>query len=101
MDWDGALGYPYKSLVAEATTIYTFGFNSAVDDEGVMGVWLPWASVANAEPIAKMYDNFGEADVAEFWETSIESLRSQLEKIGVGGKAHRKYVTTAAREYLS
>ena len=101
MDWDGALGYPYKSLVAEATTIYTFGFNSAVDDEGVMGVWLPWASVANAEPIAKMYDNFGEADVAEFWETSIESLRSQLKKIGVGGKAHRKYVTTAAREYLS
>ena len=101
MDWDGALGYPYKSLVAEATTIYTFGFNSAVDDEGVMGVWLPWASVANAEPIAKMYDNFGEADVAELWETSIESLRSQLEKIGVGGKAHRKYVTTAAREYLS
>ena len=26
MDWDGALGYPYKSLTPEASTIYSFGY---------------------------------------------------------------------------
>ncbi len=100
MDWDGALGYAYKSLVPEATTIYSFGFASATDDDGVMGVWLPWASVANAEPIAKMYDHFGKADVKEFGETSLEVLRSQLNAYGVGGGAHRKYVTSAINGYI-
>lgn len=101
MDWDGALGYPYKSLIAEASTIYSFGFASATDDEGVQGVWLPWASVANAEPIAKMYDNFGEADVMEVVKTkSLEQLRVMLQQIGVGGHRHTKYLTTAISKYL-
>ncbi len=101
MDWDGALDYPYKSLVAEASTIYSFGFRSAVDDDGVEGVWLPWASVANAEPIAKMYENFGQADVMEVVKgTSLERLREILEHIGVGGHEHTKYLTTAVSKYL-
>lgn len=99
MDWDGALGYPYKSLVPEATTIYSFGFASASDDENIMGVWLPWASAANAEPIAKMYDAFGKADVMEYCDTPIETLRKQLYAFGVGGNAHRKYVTTVTKSY--
>lgn len=101
MDWDGALGYPYRSLVAEATTITSFGFNSATDDDGIMGVWLPWASVANAEPIAKMYDGFGSADVSDFEDTPLEELRAVLEEIGVGGNAHRQYVTSVVRAYAA
>lgn len=91
MDWDGKLNYSYKSLTPEASTIYSFGYHSATDDDDVMGVWLPWQSAANAEPIAKMYDTFNEADVKAFETTSIETLQEALAKFGVGGKAHRKY----------
>ena len=99
MDWDGKLNYPYKSLVAEATTIYSFGFSSATDDNGVMGVWLPWASVANAEPIAKMYDHFGTADVKDLEDYPLETLRESLEQYGIGGKKHRKYLAACIRNY--
>lgn len=78
MDWDGALGYPYKSLVPEATSITTFGFGSASDPDGVMGVWLPWQSVANAAPIIDMIDAFGTADVADLRRTDVEDLRDTL-----------------------
>ncbi len=89
MDWDGALNYAYKSLTPEASTIYSFGYASATDDYNVMGVWLPWQSAANAEPIAKMYDTFGFGDVKYLKNYSIEELREILYSYGVGGKAHR------------
>ncbi|MCK9537473.1 MAG: pectate lyase, partial [Bacilli bacterium] len=98
MDWDGKLGYPYRSLVAEASTIFSFGFSSAVDDEGIMGVWLPWSSVANAEPISKMIVEFGAADVMNFKDIPLDELRTRLDQIGVGGKAHRIFLNTVARE---
>ena len=91
MDWDGKLNYAYKSLTPEASTIYSFGYHSATDDDNVMGVWLPWQSAANAEPIAKMYDTFNEADVKAFEKTPITTLQETLAKFGVGGNAHRKY----------
>ena len=91
MDWDGVLGYAYKSLTPEASTIYAFGYASAKDDDGVMGVWLPWQSAANAEPIAKMMDTFGVADVRDLKNTSIEELRRILKAFGVGGNVHRKF----------
>ena len=92
MDWDGALNYPYKSLVAEASTVYAFGYSAAVDGDGVQGMWLPWQSVANAEPIAKMYDTFGTADVKVLKNTvSLEQLRTMLGTYGVGGNAHRAF----------
>ena len=97
MDWDGKLGYPYRSLVAEASTIYSFGFSSAVDDEGIMGVWLPWSSVANVEPISKMIVEFGAADVMSFKDTPLEELRMRLDQVGVGGKAHRIYLNSVAK----
>ena len=78
MDWDGKLGYPYKSLLPEATTVYDFGFHSATDPNGVMGVWLPWQSVANASPICDMLIRFGVADVAELAHIPIEELYGQL-----------------------
>ena len=91
MDWDGVLNYAYKSLTPEASTIYAFGYASAKDDKGVMGVWLPWQSAANAEPIAKMMDTFGVADVLDLKNVSLEELRTTLYKYGVGGNEHRKF----------
>jgi hypothetical protein len=92
MDWDGTLGFAYKSLTPEASTVWSgTSYDSALDGRGEMGVWLPWQSVANAEPIAKMYDTFGSADVLTYKNTSLSSLRSTLKAYGVGGKTHRKY----------
>ena len=91
MDWDGVLGYYYKSLVPEASIIWGGSYQSAKDDQNLQGVWLPWQSVANAEPIAKMYDTFGSGDVLTYKNSSLSSLRSTLNSYGVGGKAHRKY----------
>jgi hypothetical protein len=78
MDWDGKLGYAYKSLVPEATSIDEFMFFSAGDDHGVMGVWLPWQSVANATPIIDMKLTFGVSDVADLADKSVEELRDML-----------------------
>ena len=89
MNWDGALGYKYKSLVAEATYIRDFSYGSATD-----GAWVTWSSVANAEPIAKMYNNYGHADVSYFENTDIEDLRNVLESVGCGGKTHAVYENT-------
>ena len=89
MNWDGSLNYKYKSLVAEASTIYTFNYGSASD-----GAWVTWSSVANAEPIAKMYTNFGNADVMTYKDTSIDDLRKQLDEVGCGGKTHVVYKNT-------
>ena len=89
LNWDGALGYKYKSLVAEATYIRDFSYGSATD-----GAWVTWSSVANAEPIAKMYNNYGHADVSYFENTDIEDLRNVLESVGCGGKTHAVYENT-------
>jgi hypothetical protein len=89
MNWDGALGYKYKSLVAEASTIWDFGFSSADN-----GVWLPWSSVANVEPIAKMLTVFGKADVMEYAKTPVSELRAALDATGAGGKPHKTYEST-------
>ncbi len=93
MNWDGTLGYKYKSLVAEATTTTGFTFSSASD-----GAWVTWSSVANIEPIAKMYVTFGKADVMEFSEVPIEELRARLEAYGVGGHAHKVFENTVAEK---
>ncbi|MBQ8370131.1 MAG: hypothetical protein IJY35_09150 [Clostridia bacterium] len=79
MNWDGALGYKYKSLVAEASTVITrdgpFTYGS-VDN----GVWLPWCSAANADPIAKMLTIFGKADVADLADVPLDELRRLIGK---------------------
>ena len=93
MNWDGTLGYKYKSLVAEATTTTGFTFSSASD-----GAWVTWSSGANIEPIAKMYVTFGKADVMEFSEVPIEELRARLEAYGVGGHAHKVFENTVAEK---
>ncbi len=91
MDWDGAFNYPYKSLVSEASTVYGFTFSAANDIYGNVGIWLPWQSIANGEPIAKMYDTFGVCDVKELKDMPIQELREILYEYGVGGNQHRVF----------
>ena len=91
MDWDGVLNFPYKSLIAEASTIYTFSYSAAKDQYGTQGIWLPWQSVANGEPIAKMIDTFNVADVMALKDVSINELRNILKEYGVGGNTHRRF----------
>ena len=86
MNWDNTLNYKYKSLVAEASTIHTFNYSSASN-----GAWVTWSSAANAEPIAKMYTSFGNADVMAYKNTSIDDLRALLNNVGCGGKDHVIY----------
>ena len=93
MNWDNALGYKYKSLVAEASSISSFNYGSASD-----GAWVTWSSVANAEPIAKMYNNFGNADVAYFKDVDIDELRARLESVGCGGYTHTIYENTVIEQ---
>lgn len=91
MDWDGSFNYPYKSLVAEASTIYSFSYSAAVDQYGTQGIWLPWQSIANGEPIVKMLDTFNVSDVQNLKDVPLEQLKEVLENYGVGGKQHRKF----------
>ena len=93
MNWDGALNYKYKSLVAEASSISTFSYGSASD-----GAWVTWSSAANAEPIAKMYTNFGYADVAAFKDVELSELRETLNNVGCGGYAHTVYKNTVVEQ---
>ena len=93
MNWDGALGYTYKSLVAEASTTAGFTFSSASD-----GAWVTWSSAANAEPIAKMYTNFGSADVMDYADVPIKELRQMLRQVGVGGYGHKVYENSVASQ---
>ena len=93
MNWDGTLNYKYKSLVAEASSISTFSYGSASD-----GAWVTWSSAANAEPIAKMYTNFGYADVAAFKDVELSELRETLNNVGCGGYAHTVYKNTVVEQ---
>lgn len=93
MNWDGTLNYKYKSLVAEASTIYAFNYSSASD-----GAWVTWSSVANAEPIAKMYTNFGNADVMTYQDINIEQLRNTIDEIGCGGNTHIVYENSVVNQ---
>ena len=77
-DYTGKLGYAYRAIATEATRVANFSYSS-------VNAWLPWSSIANIDPIAKMRDTFGTADV-----TAVQGTREQLKTIldayGVGGK---------------
>lgn len=76
-DYDGRMGFKYRALMPEATTIAEFAFAS-------VGTWLPWSSVANLEPIVNMEKTYGINDVSKV-NLSLESLRTILTNYGVGG----------------
>lgn len=82
MDIDGEFGYAYRSFMIEATDISSFQFVTA---EGT-GVWLPWITNANIEPMVNMMQAFGCFSAEEASEKyTAEELLSFSEEYGVGG----------------
>lgn len=84
MDLDGKYGYSRKSFMIEATGIADLVFGTA----GGRGIWLPWISCANAEPISEMEDTFGAADVSAAKSLGESELRKRLTEYGAGGCRH-------------
>lgn len=76
-DYDGRMGFAYKALMPEATTVSDFDFKS-------VGTWLPWSSIANVEPIVNMEKTYGNNDVSKITD-DIDTLKTKLESYGVGG----------------
>lgn len=81
MDLDGKFGYARQSFMIEATNIADMIFGTAGD----RGIWLPWISCANIEPISQMEDTFGVKDIETAGKQSLENLRTSLEAYGAGG----------------
>ncbi|MBQ9482401.1 MAG: hypothetical protein IJU84_09565 [Clostridia bacterium] len=78
------LQYAYNSFAIEATDISNFYFVTAER----RGVWLPWITNANIEPIANMMQTFGEADVRQLQTYSIDELKGMLTAYGAGGHTY-------------
>lgn len=76
-DYDGRMGFAYKALMPEATTVSDFDFNS-------VGTWLPWSSIANIEPIVNMEKTYGNNDVSKITD-DIDTLKTKLNSYGAGG----------------
>lgn len=82
MDLDGTKGYAHKALLLEATTLYKMTFSS-------VSTWLPWCGVATSQPMVNFYQTFGRYNISDVENRSNADLKSELDKVGVGGK---KYV---------
>ena len=77
-DYDGRLGYCYRAMMPEATSMNNFKFAS-------VGTWLPWSGIANIEPMMNMNKTFGTMDILKIT-ASVESQLQQLSAYGIGGK---------------
>ena len=85
MDLGGAFGYAYRSFMIEATDISSFQFVTA---EGT-GVWLPWITNANIEPMANMMQAFGCFSVEEaLGGHAVSELLALSDAYGAGGGAY-------------
>jgi hypothetical protein len=76
------MGYKYPAFMPEATNIADLTFRS-------VSVWLPWASIANIEPIVHLEETFGEKDILRI-NKPLSELRKQLSSYGVGGKPMKR-----------
>lgn len=86
----GQMGFPHKGLMLEAVNLAEFAFfasgNPGNDPENQTGVWLPWCTVAQIEPISAMEKTFGVRSVEEAATQEREALIAMLEAYGAGGK---------------
>lgn len=80
-DYDGRLGYRYRAFMPEATNVADFAFRS-------VGAWLPWASIANIEPIVQLEEAFGCNDIMQL-KDSLPVLQEKLRHYGSGGRPMR------------
>lgn len=77
-DFDGRMNYKYRAFMPEATNVADLAFRS-------VSLWLPWASIANIEPIVCLEEAFGKKDLSQI-DMSLSELRDRLAAYGVGGK---------------
>lgn len=77
-DYKNKHGYAYRAIATEATIVATFNYTS-------VNAWLPWSSIANIDPAAKMKDTFGVTEVESVTGDSA-ALKACLSAYGVGGK---------------
>ena len=77
-DFDGRMNYKYHAFMPEATNVADLAFRS-------VSLWLPWASIANIEPIIHLEEAFGEKDIFRI-NMSLSELQNKLAAYGVGGK---------------
>ena len=81
-DFDGRMNYKYRAFMPEATNVADLAFRS-------VSLWLPWASIANIEPIVHLEEAFGEKDIFRI-NKPLPELRTQLSVYGVGGRALKR-----------
>jgi hypothetical protein len=77
-DYDGRMGFAYRALGPEATAVADFTFKT-------VGVWLPWSTVANLDPIVRTEDCLGTKDLTKVTKT-FEQQVAAMETYGCGGK---------------
>ena len=68
MDYDGALGYPFRGFQNEALRLVTpWGDN--------VGVWLPWITASAIDPMMRLMDAYGDYDVISLSQLGLDALR--------------------------
>lgn len=82
VDLNGDFGFASRSMMIEATTLADFTFHTAE----TRGVWLPWITCANIEPILNLYRTFGKPCIRELSQTPLGELQQQLQAYGAGAK---------------
>ncbi len=77
-DYDGRMGFKYRAMGPEATTVADFNFAS-------VGTWLPWSGIANIEPIIHFKTCFGTYSIEDLT-MDLGEQKAALEAYGMGGK---------------
>lgn len=81
VDLQGDFGFVSRSMMIEATTLATFVFRTAE----TRGVWLPWITCANIEPILNMVRTFSQPNIDALKDVPLSVLKEQLGCYGAGG----------------
>ena len=84
MNLDNRYGFAKESLMIEATNLANFQFRTAE----TRGVWLPWITAQNIEPILSMERTFGNQSVESFSSDDLDMLREKLDAYGAGAKVY-------------
>ena len=72
-DWDGKFGYKYPGLVQEAHNVSSFTLRS-------VETWLPWATIAELDPLSKFAEMFGTMDIDEIEKLPMEKRQEMNRK---------------------
>ncbi|MCI2068535.1 MAG: pectate lyase [Bacilli bacterium] len=77
-DYDGRMNFAYRAMGPEATAVADFSFRT-------VGVWLPWSTIANLDPLTQVEDTLGNKDLSKVTMSFTEQQQA-LASYGSGGK---------------